>query len=328
MNEEGSMRRWIAGGLAAVAVIVAVVILASGWPPAGSGSPATPTPLPPVPPSDRVVAEARIVPAAWAALGAATPGLVARVAVAEGDRVAVGAVLVELDATTAEAEVTAAKAAFDAASARSDQAAAATTQAAAEVDRATAAVQAARAVRDQLPSGASAARKRQANAELDAATAGREAARAVEKGAAAAATAAEADEARAAALFDATRAAANRLTITAPIAGLVAEVAVAVGDAVTAGPPLIRIAGDGGWTFETTDLTQDEVAAIEVGAAATVTVDGFAGAPIAGRVARIAAFGEDHQGDVVFTVVVAPDGAVPDGVRWNMQASIEIATMR
>ncbi|HYN49083.1 MAG TPA: HlyD family secretion protein, partial [Candidatus Nanopelagicales bacterium] len=195
-----------------------------------------------------------------------------------------------------------------------------------EVDRAAAAVQAARAVRDQLPSGVSAARKRAADAEVDAALAGLDAARAGEKGATAAAKAAEADEARAAAVLDATRAAAARLTITAPIAGTVADVAVKVGDAVTAGPPLIRIAGDGGWTFETTDLTQDEVAAIEVGAAATVTLDGFAGTVIAGRVARIAAFGEDRQGDVVFTVVVEPDGKVTDAVRWNMQASIEIAT--
>jgi hypothetical protein len=76
--------------------------------------------------------------------------------------------------------------------------------------------------------------------------------------------------------------------------------------------------------FETTDLTQDEVAAIAVGGAATVIVDGFGGSAIDGRVARIDAIGEDRQGDIVFTVVVEPTGDVPDGLRWNMVASVEI----
>ena len=161
---------------------------------------------------------------------------------------------------------------------------------------------------------------------MAAARAGIDAARAAEDGAAAAVKAAAADEARASATLDAARAAAGRLTITAPIAGTVADVTVTAGDVAAVGQPLVRIAGDGGWTFETTDLTQDEVAAIDVGSDATVTLDGFAGAPIAGRVAQISAFGEDRQGDVVFTVVVVPSGAIPDRVRWNMQASVEIAT--
>ena len=65
---------------------------------------------------------------------------------------------------------------------------------------------------------------------------------------------------------------------------------------------------------------------LDVGSDAIATVDGFAGAPIAGHVARISAFGEDRQGDVVYTVVVVPSGAVPDRVRWNMKASVEIAS--
>ena len=309
-------------------MIAALVLLGSGWLSAGSGSGASPTPLPPVPPSDRVVAEARAVPATSAAASAAVPGTVARVAVAEGDRVAAGAVLVELDATSAEAEIAAAQAALDAAAARSEQAAAAAKQATAEVNRAAAGVQAARAARDQLPSGASSARKRQADAEVNAAVAGLEAARAGATGAAAAAKAAEADEARAAAALDATRAAADRLTISAPIAARWPASQSRSGTWSRPGCHSSGSPGDGGWAFETTDVTQDEVAAIAVGAAATVTLDGFAGTAIAGRVAHIAVIGEDRQGDVVFTVRVEPDGAVPDGVRWNMQASIEIATTR
>jgi HlyD family secretion protein len=285
----------------------------------------SPTPLPPVPAAADVVAEARAVPKAWATVAGVVPGAVASVAVDEGRRVAVGDELVRLDAAGAEAEVAAAEAAVEGARARAAQASAAATQAAAEVDRAEAAVTAARARRDQLPSGASGAQKRAANADITAAKAGLRSAKAARSGAEQAADAATAEEARAAAALDAAKAALARLTITAPIAGTVADVAVGAGDPVAAGQPLVRIAGDGGWTFETTDLTQDEVAAIAMGAEAAVVVDGFAGMTIPGRVARIAAIGEDRQGDVVFTVVVEPTGAVPDGIRWNMVASVEIA---
>ena len=81
----------------------------------------------------------------------------------------------------------------------------------------------------------------------------------------------------------------------------------------------------GGWTFQTTDLGGDAVASVAVGNAATVTLDGFAGVTIPGKVTRIAMLGTDRQGDVVFTVVVTPTGAVLNAVRWNMKASVEIS---
>ena len=323
------MRRGVVIGaiLVAVAALAAWAIVGGGMGGQGAAG-SSPTPLPPVPGATEVVAEARAVPKTWATVAAVVPGAVASVAVQEGRRVAIGEALVQLDAAGAEAEVAAARAALDGARARAAQARAAATQAAAEVDRAEAAVTAARARRDQLPSGASSAQKRAANADITAAQAGLRSARAARSGAVNAATAAKADEARASAALDAANAALARLTITAPIAGTVADIAVDAGDPVAAGQPLVRIAGDGGWTFETTDLTQDEVAAIATGADATVTVDGFPGTTIRGRVTRIAAIGEDRQGDVVFTVVVEPAGAVPGGLRWNMVASVAIEKTR
>jgi HlyD family secretion protein len=329
MSEEAPMRRWVVGSVVVVGAVAALAVLASGVLPGGAGSSsASPTPLPPVSASDRVVAEARVVPKTRSSVAAAVPGTVSDVEVAEGQRVAAGTVLVRLDPTSAQAEVAGAQAALDAAKARSTQATAAVGQATAEADRAKAVVQSADAIRDQLPDGASSARKRAAKADVSAAQAGLRASRAAKDGAAAAAKVAQADEARAAAALDAAEAAEARLTIEAPISGTVAEVAVAVGDAVTAGPPLVRIAGDDGWTFETTDLTQDEVAVIGLDSLATVTVDGFAGTEIEGRVVRIDAIGEDLQGDIVFTVVVEPTSDVPDGLRWNMVASAQIARAR
>lgn len=324
MNEEGSMRRWVVAGFVGVVAVALVAVIASGVLGSGAASPEQATPLPPVAPSGRVVAEARVVPAASAVLSAAIPGVVSSLAVDEGDRVSSGALILQLDSATAGTEVAAAEAGVAAAAARSDQAAAVAKQAAAEVERAKAVVQGARAARDQLPSGSSTARKRAANAETDAAVAGLAAARAAEAAAVAASRAATSDEARAAAVLDAARKAAVRLAIVTPIDGTVAEIAVTEGDVVAAGRPLAQIAGDGGWIFETTDLAQDEVAMIAVGDVAEVTVDGFADSPIAGRVARVDAIGDDRQGDVVFAVVVEPTGEVPDGLRWKMRATVEI----
>jgi multidrug resistance efflux pump len=240
--------------------------------------------------------------------------------------VAAGAVLVTLDDASAAVDVAAARAALGAAAARADQADAAARQADAEVARASAAVRAARAARDRLPGSASRAQERQADAEVDAARAGVTSAQAARDAARAAAAAAEADTVRAQAALDAAEVAQARLVVTTPIDGTVAEVTVEPGDVIGTGSVLARIAGGAGWQFETTDLAQDEVAAVEVGAPASVTLDGFADTRIEGRVARIAAVGEDSQGDVVFTVVIEPTGEVPEGIRWNMLASAEIST--
>ena len=137
-----------------------------------------------------------------------------------------------------------------------------------------------------------------------------------------------ADEARAAAALDAARAAADRLTITRPDRrhggrrrGRRSGTWSRPG-CHSCGSP-----GDGGWTFETTDVTQDEVAAIAVGAAR----DGDARRVRGDRDRRPRGQHRRHRRGPpgrrrVHGPVVEPDGAVPEGVRWNMQASIEIAT--
>ena len=247
------------------------------------------------------------MPATRAVVGASVPGAVVRVAVAEGDRVAAGAVLVELDATAAEAEVAAAGAALDAAAARSEQAVATSAQAKAEVARTTEAWRAARAsetscraARPRRGSGRRTPRWRRAGRDRRRARGqgrrrrGREGrgggrGRGLGHPRCGAGRRRPADDHRSHRRHGRGRRGDGRRR-----RGRRA--------------PLVRIAGDGGWTFETTDLTQDEVAAIDVGGDAVVTLDGFAGAPIAGRVERISAFGEDRQGDVVFTVVVVPSG--------------------
>jgi len=41
-------------------------------------------------------------------------------------------------------------------------------------------------------------------------------------------------------------------------------------------------------------------------------------------VASIAPFGTSSAGDIVYTIVLEPTGALPEGLRWNMTASATI----
>ena len=120
--------------------------------------------------------------------------------------------------------------------------------------------------------------------------------------------------------------AAERLTkarLVAPFAGTLAAVDARAGETVSPGTPLVRLADLTAFQFETTDLTELAVGRIKVGDAATVTVDALPGVEFAGKVTRIRAFGENRQGDIVYTVTVQPDRQ-DDRLRWNMTAAVSI----
>ncbi len=327
MSEEGHMRRPIAiavVGFVAIAVVV-LVVLASG---VGTGRDdgAAATPLPPVAVPDEVTVEGRAVPAQSAELAVMVAGAVAEVPVEEGDEVARGTVLVRLDSDAVTAEVDAAEAAVEAAGARAEQAAASERGAEAGVDQAEAALRSAQAAEDQVPSGASAAVKRQAAAQVDVAEAVLEGARAQLDAAAAATRAADADQARAEAARDGARVALDRHTIAAPFAGVVASIAVEPGQLVSPGIIVVRVADTSEWTFETTEVDEAVVGRIQVGAPATVRLDGVPDVDIPGTVTQVGGYGAELQGDVRFTLTVRPVDDVPDGIRWNMTATLRIDT--
>jgi multidrug resistance efflux pump len=326
--------------IAIVVVLVGAAIwLVSGG--LGSSPTASPSPsLGPVPASDTVAADARALPIRRAELAApAGGGVVAEVLVEEGDTVTAGQALMRLDATRLDAEVVQAEAAVTAAEAQARQAQAAARQAIAQVtvadagvDQASAAVDAADATRDGTPSGAA---HRAANAEVVRARAGLRQARAQltaarraadAAGAAAEATAAEAARSKAA-LTEAQAAVAD-LTLEAPFAGIVASLDAIVGETVTPGAPIARIADTSAWRFESVDLDEAAVGRLDVGDEATITVDALPGVEIPARVASISSFGESSAGDIVYTVTLEPTGDLPGGLRWNMTASAEIAAAR
>jgi len=326
-----------------VVLVLVIAALGAGWLLGGGrsgGVTASPAPsIPPVPPSTEIVADGRVVPVRFAELGVAVPGTITEVPAVEGGAVAAGAPLVRLDPAAAQAEVDAASAALAAADAGVARAAAGVTQAAATVDAAAAAVDQAvagvdraRAARDALPSSAPSAQKRAADADIDAARAALAGARANLRGARAGATAAagagtaagaEADRAKAG--LAAAKAGLAQLTIAAPFAGTVASLEARVGERAAPGVVLVRVAATTGWRIETTDLDETTVARVSVGSAVTITFDGLPDVRVDGTVESVALYGASAQGDIVYRAVVAP-ASVPEGLRWNMTATVTVKT--
>jgi multidrug efflux pump subunit AcrA (membrane-fusion protein) len=326
-------RRLLAGlALAAVASLAVAAVLiggvggsgtgtgSSGGSGSGEGPAAT---VPPVVIVDEIVADGVAVPAKRVELASETGGTIEAVPVELGERVAAGDELVVLDGTAIAAQVVQAERAVEAANARRSQAEAVVAQAQAQVDVAEANLDGATAALETA---------RDANTREDEAVAARDAARAQVRVARAALQAAQ--DASAAAAADAgaseaaLQAASDRLaerTITAPFAGVVASVPVGVGQAVQPGQVLVRLGDPSSWEFIATELDEGGIARVRPGAPATVVLDGLPGVSIPGTVARVGSFGQVRQGGIVYEVVVVPTGEVPDGVAWNMTATISIA---
>jgi HlyD family secretion protein len=136
--------------------------------------------------------------------------------------------------------------------------------------------------------------------------------------------AAEASVAQAEAALDAACATLNQATLTAPFAGTVADRQVIVGQVVMPGQVVLTLADLSQLQVETTDLSERDVARVQVGQEATVYV-GALNADIPGRVARISPLASTVGGDVVYTVVIALEEQ-PEGLLLGMSLEVEIAT--
>jgi HlyD family secretion protein len=122
--------------------------------------------------------------------------------------------------------------------------------------------------------------------------------------------------------LDAARARLDDLELTAPFAGTVSTLEATVGEFVSPGMAVARLADFSTWYVETTDLTELSVARITLGQPAMVQFDALPDVGSIGRVTTIEPFGENRQGDIVYTVVLrleAPD----ENLRWNMTSSVE-----
>lgn len=181
-------------------------------------------------------------------------------------------------------------------------------------------VEQARAALDRLQAPATAAQLAEAQAQVDAAAAQLATLLAGPPPESIAVAAGAVAEARAA-VTRAEQDLAN-LDVRAPFTGTVTAVDIAVGESVAGGAPVITLAALDSLQIETIDLSERDVAWVQVGQSATILIEPLA-TTLTGRVVRVAPQSTTIGGDVVYTVWIELD-AQPAELRWGMSAEVTI----
>jgi multidrug efflux pump subunit AcrA (membrane-fusion protein) len=109
----------------------------------------------------------------------------------------------------------------------------------------------------------------------------------------------------------------DNLDLMATIDGTVVDTDLVVGQQVTPGQPVMRIADLSEMFVETDDLTEIEVVDVEVGQKVTVVADAIPSVEMTGTVESINQVFEEKRGDITYTVRIALDDPDPH-LRWGM----------
>ncbi len=117
----------------------------------------------------------------------------------------------------------------------------------------------------------------------------------------------------------------DQATITAPFAGVVADMNVTVGELLTPNVPAAVIADTSVWHVETEDLTELDIVSVHVGDAASVSFDALPDVTLAATVRAIQPLGKNRQGDIVYAVVLDLQESNPQ-LRWNMTATVHFSS--
>jgi HlyD family secretion protein len=112
------------------------------------------------------------------------------------------------------------------------------------------------------------------------------------------------------------------LVVTAPFAGTVSELNIHPGEWTAPGQNMLLLADLGRLRIETTDLSEIDVARIQVGDPVKITFDALPDVTVPGKVARIGSKAAQGAG-VNYTVVVEFD-KIPEALRWGMTAFVDI----
>ena len=297
----------------------------AGAAPAGStAAPAAPATVPGLADS----AEGEVRPLRSADLAFPVAGVLAERLVAVGDAVEEGDALLRLDDETERARLREADAALAAADAQVEVARTAQVSAREQIRASQASLASAQAARDaadaalDLTATQAEATIAQARANLRQAEAGVAQAAAVVDQARAAVAQADAELGRAQAQraqAEAARASAalavERRTLRAPFDGRVLALGPEPGETVAGGADgtsIVTLADTSGWRIDTTNLTELQVVAVDVGDPVTVEVDALPDRAFAGTVERIGFDPRQVRGDVTYVAEVRIDAAEAD----------------
>ncbi len=111
-------------------------------------------------------------------------------------------------------------------------------------------------------------------------------------------------------------------TIYAPFDATVVDVNIQFGELAQTGHVVITLADLAYIKIETTDLSERDVPAVQVGQTANVYIEAL-DITVAGKVSKVSPMSETVGGDVVYPVTIELDEQ-PDGLLWGMSAEVEI----
>lgn len=113
----------------------------------------------------------------------------------------------------------------------------------------------------------------------------------------------------------------SNYVLTAPFDGVVADVAVEVGEQVGTESRAVSVINTSAWIIETTDITELEVVNVAVGQMVTFTADALNDVTMDGVVTEISQSSFVQGGDVIYTVRIAVQDVDPR-VKWGMTVEV------
>ncbi len=134
---------------------------------------------------------------------------------------------------------------------------------------------------------------------------------------------AEAGVKQAQAAADAARAQLAKMQIAAPFAGTIGLVSARQGELAAAGQPIVMLGNLDSLRVETTDLSEADIARVQVGQPVKMTFDALPGKTLTGKVTRIAPMPTPGQSAVTSAVRGALDQLDP-ALRWGMTAFVDV----
>ena len=111
-------------------------------------------------------------------------------------------------------------------------------------------------------------------------------------------------------------------TLTAPYDGTVVSIKVIPGEFVAKNQAIVTLAKLDNLQIETTDLSERDVAKVNIGDSANIFIEAL-NENISGRVVAISPIASRAAGDVVYQVTVALDAQL-EGMLWGMTAEVTI----
>lgn len=115
-------------------------------------------------------------------------------------------------------------------------------------------------------------------------------------------------------------------TLVAPYDGTIVSVNVKVGELVKPGEVVAVIGTLNQFQIQTTDLSEKNIAHVQVGQTAAVQLKAF-NRDLTGKVTAIAPMGEPYNGDIVYKVTIALDSPPPN-LMWGMSGDVTIQTQQ